>query len=276
MDIQTVPFSAQERASGEPTEATRTLAAEAFRRDGAIVMQDCFAPELIARMRAAYDARYGVFDESQVPEGAWHVGLQRWSFLLDLAPPLVPLCAWAEAPYLPILKDLLGKTCTLANFTALVSFPGALLQRAHRDHPYLFDEDRELAAQLPPYALTLAIPLVDLTPDTGTTAMWLGTHRQPRFGEDPNAPDPVMPYMKAGSAYMYDIRLMHLGTGNSTDQPRPILFFVFSRGWFTDRQNFGAADQIRIAQADYEALPDEARRMLGGVRPYPSPAGAAR
>lgn len=272
MDIQDVTLTAAERAAGMPSDATRQRAVDAFHRQGALVIHDAFDRTLIQGIHAAYMQQYGITDEAHVPETqAWKVGEHRWAVALDVAPPVIPLALWATSAVVPILTDLLGPSRLLSNFTALVSFPGATIQRVHRDHLYLFDEDRGVSAQTPPYAITLAVPLVDLTPDTGTTAMWCGSHRQPDFGSSGDADLPLTPYVPAGSAYMMDYRLAHTGLGNASAAPRPILYVVYSRVWFTDRQNFRTTEQIRISQRDYDAVPDDLKPMLGNVRPYASP-----
>eukprot|EP00966_Prymnesium_polylepis_P297827 6881366-Prymnesium_polylepis.1 len=134
-------------------------------------------------------------------------------------------------------------------------------QAWHTDGPVnLFGDD--FAATLPPYALNVFFPLVDLHEANGPTEFALGarrfapctralalrtavtrssrharpgSHRPGRAGS--RTEDPVSIAAPAGSAVLFDYRLWHRGLSNSSEQDRPVLYAVVARAWFHDFRN---------------------------------------
>ena len=116
---------------------------------------------------------------------------------------------------------------------------------------------------VPCYAVTVVLPLVDLDAETGATAVWLGTHRQRWVGQ-PN-PDPAQAYVpEVGleSVYLMDYRLVHGGRANLTARPRPILYMIYSRPWFTDRANLTLQARIRMSPEGRAAVPAELQPLF--------------
>ncbi len=141
------------------------------------------------------------------------------------------------------------------------------MQHIHRDHPALFAEAGRLSDILPPYALTVVVPLVDLDEETGTTALWEGSHRATPTGHEENGGaqsallvEASLPWSKLGDCYFMDYRLLHAGTANNSSRPRPILYLVYSRIWFQDRKNFKKQAPLQMSQAEYERIPEDLRK----------------
>ena len=42
----------------------------------------------------------------------------------------------------------------------------------------------------------------------------------------------------AGSAILFDYRILHRGLRNDTDAPRPMLYYTYGRQWFRDSTNY--------------------------------------
>jgi len=98
------------------------------------------------------------------------------------------------------------------------------------------------------FAITINIPLVDMTLENGATEFWLGTHREgPEVYKDaPNGPLISDTYMKArelvsppirltipkGSLFIRDMRLWHAGIPNKTPDPRILICMNHFASWY--------------------------------------------
>jgi ectoine hydroxylase-related dioxygenase (phytanoyl-CoA dioxygenase family) len=63
--------------------------------------------------------------------------------------------------------------------------------------------------------------------------------------------------MKAGDVMIRDVRVLHRGTPNRTDTPRPMVVLGYSRRWLLRPEV-----SIRIPSATYEKLSERARHLL--------------
>src|SRR5262249_50218896 len=68
----------------------------------------------------------------------------------------------------------------------------------------------------------------------GTTALWLGSHRD---GRAPNG-EASEPVVRIGSCMIWDFRLKHGGTPNRGPLSRPLIYLTYCRRWFLDHINF--------------------------------------
>lgn len=109
-------------------------------------------------------------------------------------------------------------------------------QAWHMDGAHLDDE-----LQLPCHMLTVFVPLVDLGAENGATEFSLGTHLHDC--EDSNAMGEHIIECSAGSAILFDYRLLHRGTANRTTADRPILYFTYARSGVEDPVNYRHASQ---------------------------------
>ena len=174
------------------------------------------------------------------------------------------------------IKDKIQDTNDNRFFPSLVyaglilSLPGSDDQPWHQDGTPLFPEQHGLAAQLPPYAINVFLPLTDqdAAVEAGPTEFVPGSHRlaeQQVMGliekaetgtvkdGDDDANDSsgsgvvVSPVLRQGDALIYDYRVCHRGTsnltaalsGNKTGRVRRILYLMFARPWFKEHLNFG-------------------------------------
>lgn len=96
-----------------------------------------------------------------------------------------------------------------------------------------------------PFALVINVPLVGMTPENGSTEIWLGTHtdttiadqegahgerasgriKQHLLDERRKVRGPSQPVVKKGSIIVRDLRLWHGGKPNLTEEPRVMLAF---------------------------------------------------
>lgn len=117
-------------------------------------------------------------------------------------------------------------------------------QRWHKDGDHLFSEE---GATSPPHALTVFVPLQDLTPSNGPTEFRLGSQRrraaaaagdaETKKRKRKNAEDAVAVTCRRGSALFFDYRVDHRGTANVSDTDRLVVFLAYARPWFRDTTN---------------------------------------
>ena len=148
-------------------------------------------------------------------------GRERYDLLLDLAaePFLAQWCA--AAPWMPLIKALLGEDVQV-DVSVIFARGGADDQDWHSDGAHLGSPVAGWngLGHAMPYAICVFLPLLDLTPDTGCTQFWPATHKYDQLlGFGPAGPvlhctvDGLVP---AGHAVIYDYRLMHRGLRNNT------------------------------------------------------------
>ena len=162
-----------------------------------------------------------------------------------------------------VLQGLLGSDFVIDSFGAIVSLPGAEVQNLHTDSPPLFDEWPILTTLLPAYAITVAIPLVDITPENGPTVVSDASHKLlPKEPPYPNSE--IVLCCKKGSILMWDYRTLHRGTSNDTNSVRPMLYLTYSRPWWQDHVNLNKeSSRVRIDKETFHAIPEIHKPRFG-------------
>ena len=97
----------------------------------------------------------------------------------------------------------------------------------------------------------------------GTTALWLGSHRDENRASKEEAIEPVV---HEGSCMLWDFRLYHRGTVNRGTEPRPLLYLTYCRPWFVEHLNFSKESKA-------EAAACQNKFRFGSLRTTPAPAG---
>lgn len=168
----------------------------------------------------------------------------------------------SKAPWLPLVRLILGEDCVCIHSGCMYSFPGSATQ------PYHSDGDHQAGAvHRPPHCLNVFIPLIALTPAHGLTEFVPTSHRLGHFDVDV---DPVQPLVAKGEALLFDYRVRHRGRGNSTlAEPRPVVYITYATPAFAKKKafadaNFSAKRYYRMPELPASALfkPSRAERAL--------------
>ena len=229
----------------------------AFTRDGVISLDDVFDTTLLADAHRAFVDRYDGLGEDELVKVGSRVGHERYMISVAWATPFDDPGLWINRLVEAVLGRVLGPGFVLNSYALVAAYPGAADQHVHLDHQLLF-EGPLLSRALPPYAATLAVPLIDLGPQTGGTQVWIGSHRRlPGFVARRSRGQLLCP--PRGGAYLMDYRLLHGGTQNPGVIARPVLYIAYSRPWFRDAANFRQHPPIRITRAQRDLLPDHLR-----------------
>jgi ectoine hydroxylase-related dioxygenase (phytanoyl-CoA dioxygenase family) len=231
---------------------TTAQAAAAFDTAGCLLVERALDVGVIDAMHDAFTERYHEFLGADRRDDTLEVGTGRSMVTVRLEPPFASPAVYASPVLLPVVAALMGRAQLFA-FGCVVSRPGAPDQHVHRDNPGLFG-DPAIDTRLPTYAVSVLIPLVDMDEETGTTRLWPGTHRVP---DVPPNQLPVDPIIRRGDALLADYRLVHGGTANRSQRPRPLLYNVYARPWFTDRSNYEKQRPLVIDRAELERIPPE-------------------
>jgi Phytanoyl-CoA dioxygenase (PhyH)/SEC-C motif len=260
-----VSVSASEAASGELTPDTEGAAHAAFHEHGCVLLRGAFAPAAIDAMHGEYVAQFGMLDSAAMRERAekpppnrFHrVGDARYEITLRMTGAFGGPAVYANRLLLKLLGPLLGSDMHLSSFSAVVSHPGATKQHAHRDHPHLY---LGIGPSLPVYAVTVAVPLIDVDIETGPTGFWLGSHQ---WADDPKTlSTPTVCSLQRGDCMLVDYRTMHAGLPNRSGRARPILYMVYERPWFFDFGNHLKRIPLDMPLEQYDELPASIRPLL--------------
>jgi ectoine hydroxylase-related dioxygenase (phytanoyl-CoA dioxygenase family) len=236
---------------------------EQFERDNYLVVDRLFDPALIDAIAAEVRRQFTDLDAEALPPHL-RVGPSRVQLPVRLTGPLLDPMLYAHPLLLRMLEPLLGRKFVIDSFTCIVAFPGAPEQRLHRDHDDLFMDRQELRERLRPYAITVTIPLIDFSEDTGATRLFAGSQALgwPGVEEQLGEAEGNLAYVKRGGCYLMDYRLIHRGTANRSNEIRPMLSLIYARPWFTDAENFNSHPRITIAPDEVAAIPVEDRPLF--------------
>ena len=133
----------------------------------------------------------------------------------------------------------------------------------HRDGPSLFGPWSD-GHHHPSHCVNVFIPLVDVTKENGPTDFIPGSHVDSAFeavlpevlqAEKANVDqgNVCAPLLTAGSALIFDIRVLHRGRGNFSPTNRPMLYYTFATPWYTDLHMFNEKKSL-VMSADLMAL----------------------
>ncbi|MFT5140632.1 MAG: ectoine hydroxylase-related dioxygenase (phytanoyl-CoA dioxygenase family) [Lysobacterales bacterium] len=245
-----------------------------FRVHGTLLIKNVFPTEMVQLYQDEFRKEYESLPQEEVHQSCMEVGDKRYMFTIKLKEPFNDPGLYASQRLLPILNGLLGTDCAIQSFGAVCAYPGAEMQHYHKDHPALFTDAGGINAFLPPYALHVVIPLIDLNEQCGTTAVWPGSHRKkikremakPGISEADMLKGATLPYPKMGDCFLMDFRLGHRGTANRSNHARTILYLVYSRVWFQDHTNFNKQIRLDIDEAELEKIPQQHRGLFINVR----------
>jgi Phytanoyl-CoA dioxygenase (PhyH)/SEC-C motif len=263
-----VAVSPEESANGQLAPDADGAARSALEEHGCVLLRGAFPRPTIEAMHREYMAQFGALDITAMaaeaakppPNRFLKVGHARYDMTLRMTGGFGSTETFANPLLLKFLRPLLGDEMRLSNYTLVVSHPGAAEQHVHRDHEHLFLQPG-VGPNLPVYAVNVAVPLVDVDLAMGPTGIWLGSHRSA------NETNLLRANLKAdswrrGDCVLLDYRTWHAGLPNLSDQARPVVYMVYARPWFFDDVNHINRLSMDMPLEDYEALPEEVRKLL--------------
>lgn len=253
--------------SGVPTEdLSRSKAVEAafdgFTREGYVVLDNIVPQDTVRSLHEEFLVRYrDQIKDTETPESL-EVGARRFMIPLHFSGGLGAEQVYANPYVVALVRMILDDEAIIDAFGAILSLSGAEEQHVHHDGPILFNS--EISRLLPAYAMTFALPLVEMNETTGTTALWPGSHRR---GQHEGA-EPDRPTIPLGSGVMWDFRTYHSGMANRSGQLRPMVYATYARRWYQDPVNFRKETLPRLVfEPDFLGrVPEETRKLFAHVR----------
>lgn len=250
----TIPTLTAGGAALPPQIAER--AAARFDEAGVMLLQNLFAPDRIGDIGRAYDQAYGHIPMSAAEPVAKPVGDGRLMIPLTMTGAFADSGLFAPPVAFAIISVLLGDDVVMGSCVAVTSRPGAADQPMHHDQGALFGEPA-IDDAAPPHSVTLVVPLVDMTENTGSTRFVVGSHRAPACQDAAIAPD-----VAVGDALLFDSRICHGGMANLSQAPRPILYFTYHRAWYRDVSNFRTLPALHIDRRGLAGISAEFRYLF--------------
>lgn len=247
-------------------------------RDGAVKLHGLFPVPLIKRLGAEVLRRH---ESGQLRERAVIRDIAgRYAALLPFEGPFLDARFYAEPRLLKMMAALLGPDFVIGSLETVIALPGAYDQHQHIDGPVRFDTAvgaRKTPyagdlSKLPPYAVTLCVPLCDVTEENGPTAIWPGSHKLALRPRPPGGAEVGRKFrMEAmtgplGFSFLFDFRVFHCGLANQTPETRPLLMMVFTRPWYRDPNHAEVQPSVVISPRAYARVPDR-RKPLFALAP---------
>lgn len=225
-------------------------------RDGFCILREHFPHESLAAWRESFTHLLHAHVER---EGRLqNRGPGRYYVTLPFAQPFADPAIYEDDDVLAIVQRLVGEDpvmCQLASDTPVI---GSDYQDVHRDAPPLFPET---GRETPPFQLAVNFPLVDVRTENGPFEVARGTHMMSkaeglrRIESGEVKLEPIT--MRLGDVMIRDVRGLHRGTPNRTDEPRPMIVIGYSRRWL-----FRPEVSIRVPRPALATLSERARRLL--------------
>ena len=257
--LPTITITPEEQSAGKMTPERLAEASQLFGTNGTLIIRQILPPDLVNRMHTAFLERYQQYFVNKEHKDALTVGDKRFMVTLTFEEPFNTPLLYANPFAAPIMRTFLSAKYILGSFGSVVSLPGSQDQGVHRDFDGLFP-DEGLDGILPPYAITLVVPLIAVNEITGTTLVWPRSHRM-RSDKYPET-DPELPLLSPGDCLLMDYRLVHYGSANRSEHVRPILYNIYWRPWFYDYMNYEKQPRLRLSRDAFEQLPEEHRHLF--------------
>jgi len=247
-------ISEAELSQGKWHENTLKMARHLFRVHGYLNVQNLYPKEYLRTVCDSYMQQLEFSEDRTELKSGTMVSHKRYITPIKFEGVFNDVRLWANPFLLQLMKQFLGPNPILGSLGAVTSLSGAMDQHPHADYFPLFEESPEAVSMLPPYAITVAVPLIDIDLLNGPTKVWAGSQHVYPVETAMSSYAKHLVCGPLGSCYMWDYRTFHAGGSNHSDEPRPLLYMAYTRRWFNDFLN---PDLLDISPEEYEKIPQE-------------------
>jgi len=141
------------------------------------------------------------------------------------------------APIIEFIKSYAPAFDLVPHWGSLTAFGGSGPTNFHRDVYPFGDNSQTLVLDnfelnLPPYYITVLMPLVQITRDNGPTEFVKSSHRKKSV--DLTQEKTFAPLLSPGDLVIFDGRTIHRGNANQTNSERAIAALTFIANWYSD------------------------------------------
>jgi ectoine hydroxylase-related dioxygenase (phytanoyl-CoA dioxygenase family) len=224
--------------------------------DGFCVLPEHFSPARLDRWRQSF---LPLLEQHISREGhLQNRGPARYYVTLPFTGTFADPCIYEDDDVLAVVEQLVGADAVMCQLACDTPLLGSTTQDIHRDTLPLFPETGQ---ETPPFQLAVNFPLVEVTLESGPLEVARRTHMMSkeegllRLERGEVTLEPIT--MKLGDVMIRDVRGLHRGTPNQTDEPRPMVVIGYSRRWL-----FRPEVSIRIPRPVFDNLSTRARHLL--------------
>lgn len=239
------------------TAAEHDAFARDFNRDSLVVLKDHIPRAKLARWA---DAQWPLLQaQIEREKDSPSRGAQRFYVTLPFQAPFADPEIYEDRDILAIVERVAGPEPVLCQLATDTPLKGSDYQAWHADTPALFPEWG--TNDTPSFQIAVNFALCDVTDENGPFETTYGTHRMNKdeamAGLKSGAIAQHRLKMRMGDVMIRDVRAVHRGTPNSTDQPRPMVVLGYSRRWL-----YRPEVQIRVPQGEWDKLSPLGRSLL--------------
>lgn len=238
---------------------TLLMAKHLFDVQGFLKIENLFPKALIQAAAETYEKGLHFDEEAMTLDKGTQVSDRRYIVPVAFDPPFNDPALYVNNLVKPLLEMILGPQLILGSLGVVTALPGALEQHVHADYRCLFDEDKGVSCSVPTYAVTFAVPLLDIDPVNGPTKIWAGSHKTYPIDQKMESYPMHLLYGPLGSCYFWDYRTFHAGGANHSEKMRSLLYMSYTRCWFKDFLN---PDLLEMKGGEYEALSPEHKKLF--------------
>lgn len=239
------------------TAAEHDAFARDFNRDSLVILRNHIPREKLARWAEAFKPllKAQVAKDQDNPNR----GAQRFYVTLPFRGLFADPEIYEDRDLLAIVERVCGPEPVLCQLATDTPLKGSDYQAWHADTPPLFPEWNN--NDTPSFQLAVNFALCDVTDANGPFETTFGTHRMNKdeamAGLASGAIAQHRLPMAMGDVMIRDVRAVHRGTPNTTDEPRPMVVLGYSRRWL-----FRPEVQIRVPQSSWDELSPAGRSLL--------------
>jgi hypothetical protein len=239
------------------TAAEHDAFARDFNRDSVVILRDHIPRAKLARWAEAF----GPLLQAQMAreKDAPNRGAQRFYVTLPFDDLFGDPEIYEDRDLLSVLQRIAGPEPVLCQLASDTPLKGSDFQPWHADTPALFPEWG--TNDTPSFQLAVNFALCDIGDANGPFETTFGTHRMNKAEAMERLARGELPihrlHMRMGDVMIRDVRAVHRGTPNTTDQPRPMVVLGYSRRWY-----FRPEVQIRVPQSQWDKLSPIGRSLL--------------
>jgi hypothetical protein len=231
----------------------------AVREDGYCVLTGLLPRDAVEAVRQAFVPILSAFvaENADKPNRGSH----RHYIPLPFRPPFYHSAFFNNEPVLDIVRSILGEGMAIDQFASDTPLKGSIYQDIHSDLGPLFPEQPDLV--LPPMLLATNFSFINVTPSHGPFEIAPGTHRLPRTQAMADAKAGNLQLkqlmLQVGDLLIRDVRCLHRGTPNVTDEPRGVAVISYVRDSFRREHH---QYENSMPAATWNLLSDRERALL--------------
>jgi ectoine hydroxylase-related dioxygenase (phytanoyl-CoA dioxygenase family) len=228
-----------------------------FNRDSLVVLRRHFDPDVLRTWRREFQPllEANVREEQDNPNR----GAQRFYVTLPFRGVFADPAIYEDPDVLAIVERVAGPDPVMCQLATDTPMRGSDYQDWHADTPLLFPETND--NDTPSFQIAVNFPLVDVTEENGPLETTYGTHRMNKASVmeaiGAGRIEATRETMALGDVMIRDVRAVHRGTPNRTDEPRPMVVIGYSRRWLHRPEV-----NIRVPRSTYEAMSERGRRLV--------------